>query len=774
MVRHAPVYANNHIVDDGVHSVAPETLHRPVHPEREKSWRGRPRVAKDDSDLTLRTAASNRSLVDASSGREGARMERHKSFCMRHHIDGLAAEESESRKKKGHRFHVGKRRGDNVNDDDTSAPPTSLSKPDQTSPEKSPTAAGNRIKSKFKGAVRAHMLAQSLGHSKQSKAEAHSKMNDLLLRDIFPPHIADALREGRKVEQETHECVTIFFSDIVGYSAISRDLTPDGVADMLDRLYSRFDELTRLHDIFKMETIGDAYMAVANLVKDQSVSHVRRIAEFAIDAIKVANRTQIDREDPSKGCVEIRVGFHSGPVTSGVVGTRLPKYGIFGDSVNTASRMESNSEPNRILISDVSARLLAKQAPGMPIVSRGIIDVKGIGQMSTFWVNHRENQSVQVPFGLDMSDHSVPSEYRGRRRSSHDDHQSRSRGESSLSSHHHSSKSRSTSGHGGRRSIGTKQVSGKFRHESSLGDEAMHKKPAELKSLADPRSRRESSFAAGPMFRSSVAISLSEPIPGEDKVDDEQSVTEKEGTRETHRGDLSLATVDLDGEESRLRRAISDVSIDDPVEIHVQEMPGPRRSSSDPSLNVDSQFPRRPPRAIPRNSELSRFSGLTKDSSFRSTNTRHSMKVAIRRGRETALTPSRELPRHESSRLSKLEQEGRGINIDRRQRLRHIDEMERRVTASGCGDVVFMEEKATAAEGGHVYTKQSQLVPNEVSPNNDVEANPLGMHIREVGREHRRLSRMNSSRSESAMKRALKAGQRQIEKERYLEQHNHE
>lgn len=146
------------------------------------------------------------------------------------------------------------------------------------------------------------------------------------------------------------------------------------------------------------------------------------------------------------------------------------------------------------------------------------------------------------------------------------------------------------------------------------------------------------------------------------------------------------------------------------------------------------------------------------------------MQVAIRRGRETALTPSRELSRHESSRLSKLEQEGRGINVDRQQRLRHVAEMERRVTASGCGDVVLMEEKATAAEDGHVYTKRPQLLPDVVSPNDGVEANPLGMQIREVGGEQRRFNpnRMSSSRSESAMKRALKAGQRQIEKEKYL------
>ena len=193
------------------------------------------------------------------------------------------------------------------------------------------TTTGNTMKSKLKGVVRAQILANSLGHNRTNAEVQHSRKNAALLEEIFPPHIADALREGRRVPQEKHECVTIFFSDIVGFSAMSRDLSPEKVADLLDRLYTRFDDLTRLHDVFKIETIGDAFMAAANLVKDQSVSHARRIAEFSIDAIKVANTTQIDRDDPSMGCLEIRVGFHSGPVTSGVVGTRLPKYGIFGD-----------------------------------------------------------------------------------------------------------------------------------------------------------------------------------------------------------------------------------------------------------------------------------------------------------------------------------------------------------------------------------------------------------------------------------------------------------
>ena len=173
----------------------------------------------------------------------------------------------------------------------------------------------------------------------------------------------------------------------VGFTDLAAKLDPRKVADLLDRLYHKFDDLADKHDIFKVETIGDAYMAVTNLVKDQPTDHTKRIAMFAIDALKVANATMIDSEDESLGYVNIRVGFHSGSVVADVVGNRSPRYCLFGDTVNTASRMESNSEKNRIHCSREARDLLVVQVPDLPMKSRGMIKVKGKGNMLTYWVN---------------------------------------------------------------------------------------------------------------------------------------------------------------------------------------------------------------------------------------------------------------------------------------------------------------------------------------------------------------------------------------------------
>lgn len=227
------------------------------------------------------------------------------------------------------------------------------------------------------------------GESLYTHRMRKERKREELLQDVFPKHIAQALSEGRKVEPESKDCVAIYFSDIVGFTTLSSTMSAIKVSDMLDRLYSKFDALSEQHEVYKLETIGDAYMGVTNLILSQESDFVKRIAFFAVDTVEAANTTLVDEDDPSKGFVDIRVGFHAGPVVANVVGTRNPKYTLFGDAVNTSSRMESTSRKNRIQCSKAAARLLAQQAPELRLKSRGRIKVKGKGEMSTFWVNEK-------------------------------------------------------------------------------------------------------------------------------------------------------------------------------------------------------------------------------------------------------------------------------------------------------------------------------------------------------------------------------------------------
>ena len=203
-------------------------------------------------------------------------------------------------------------------------------------------------------------------------ANLQMQQSSNLINRMLPDHVAQALQEGRAVEPEFFDDCTILFSDIVGYTTISSAFAPKEIMSMLDRLYSAFDSLTKKHSLFKVETIGDAYMVVGNVPLPQS-DHAARVCRMALDMVERAGTIPVSLTDPSFGCINIRLGVNSGPVVASVVGDLNPRYALFGDTVNVASRMESSSQANMIQLSESTKRRVEIQDPTLQLQFRYVV-----------------------------------------------------------------------------------------------------------------------------------------------------------------------------------------------------------------------------------------------------------------------------------------------------------------------------------------------------------------------------------------------------------------
>ncbi|XP_069474275.1 guanylate cyclase soluble subunit beta-2-like isoform X2 [Ambystoma mexicanum] len=210
--------------------------------------------------------------------------------------------------------------------------------------------------------------------------EAERKKTEALLYAMLPKHVANQLKEGKRVEAgEFKEC-TILFSDVVTFTNICAQCEPIQIVCMLNSMYLRFDRLTTVHDVYKVETIGDAYMVVGGVPVPVS-THAERVANFALGMIIAAKEVK----NPVNGYpIQVRVGVHTGPVLAGVVGEKMPRYCLFGDTVNTASRMESHGLADTIHLSPSTFKCLDNKK--FEVTERGEIEVKGKGKMYTFFL----------------------------------------------------------------------------------------------------------------------------------------------------------------------------------------------------------------------------------------------------------------------------------------------------------------------------------------------------------------------------------------------------
>uniref|UniRef100_A0A0K0FCE1 Guanylate cyclase n=1 Tax=Strongyloides venezuelensis TaxID=75913 RepID=A0A0K0FCE1_STRVS len=210
------------------------------------------------------------------------------------------------------------------------------------------------------------------------------KKADMLLSRMLPKQVAEKLKLGQPILPEQFDQVTIFFSDVVSFTTLAARCTPMQVVSLLNNLYTTFDSIINEHDVYKVETIGDGYLCVSGLPHRNGVLHVKEIALLSINLIKSLENFTIQHLPKEK--IKIRVGMHTGSCVAGVVGLTMPRYCLFGDTVNTASRMESNGKPNHIHISNDAHKLLTEKIGGFVTEPRGEVLIKGKGVMETFWL----------------------------------------------------------------------------------------------------------------------------------------------------------------------------------------------------------------------------------------------------------------------------------------------------------------------------------------------------------------------------------------------------
>jgi len=216
---------------------------------------------------------------------------------------------------------------------------------------------------------------------------AHQRSEELLL-NILPPSIATRLKRQPGTIADGFTEVTVLFADIVGFTTLSARLPPERIVGMLNELFCTFDDLAGKLGLEKIKTIGDCYMIAGGLPEPRT-DHAEAVAEMGLEMLRITHEFSAR----AKESIQVRIGINTGPVVAGVIGKRKFIYDLWGDTVNTASRMESHSMPGMVQISAAShARLAAKYR----MRARGVIDVKGKGAMETWFLEGRLDDAERV------------------------------------------------------------------------------------------------------------------------------------------------------------------------------------------------------------------------------------------------------------------------------------------------------------------------------------------------------------------------------------------
>ncbi len=237
-------------------------------------------------------------------------------------------------------------------------------------------------------------LAQTVNEMLTSLERLNSELSEerakaeRLLRNVLPEPIANRLKQGERTIADAFGEVTVLFADIVGFTVLSSKIPAEELIVVLNDIFSRFDTLAERHGLEKIKTIGDAYMVVAGVPEPRG-DHAIAVARMALDMLDAVDA--FNRERGTE--LGIRIGIHSGPAVAGVIGQRKFIYDIWGDTVNTASRMESTGVPGRVQVSDATAKAIGD---ALPLEDRGVIQVKGKGEMRT-WLLAERPRAAEAP-----------------------------------------------------------------------------------------------------------------------------------------------------------------------------------------------------------------------------------------------------------------------------------------------------------------------------------------------------------------------------------------